>query len=60
MLTHAQKLLLFSHLLIGSTQSKCPFGFGASADDSEAKPEDHALPQLDEVVINTDQLTEHR
>jgi len=60
MLTHAQKLLLFSHLLVGSSQAKCPFGFGASSDDKEDKPEDHALPQLDEVVINSEEPSEHR
>jgi len=58
MLTQTQKLLLFSNLLVSNAAGKCPFGFGASED--EAKPEDHALPQLDDVVISSDEKREVR
>jgi len=52
MLTQTQKILLFSQLVVSTSAGKCPFGFGASED--EAKPEDHALPQLDDLVISSD------
>lgn len=58
MLTQTQKLLLFSQFLVSNTAAKCPFGFGASKD--EAKPEDHALPQLDDLVVSSDDKREVR
>jgi len=58
MLTQTQKLLLFSSVLLTNTSAKCPFGFGAKED--EAKPEDKALPQLDDVVVMSDDKKEVR
>lgn len=58
MLTQTHKLLLLSNLLASNAAGKCPFGFGAS--DDEKKPEDKALPQLDDVVISSGEGTEVR
>jgi len=58
MLTQTQKLLLASSLLVANASGKCPFGFGSSEDKEKA--EDHALPQLDDVVISSDGQKEVR